>query len=130
MAQKINSSQLSTQAVEAYVAASEGTSSTSSTDLTTVGPSVTITVPPSGKVLVMFQAQATVGASNIDIVASGANTVAYDQANSAYGGGAGVIFSHKLFTGLNPGSTTFKLQYHMDTGTGNFLRRRLTVIPQ
>lgn len=124
-------------AATATVATSETTTSTSYTDLTTTTDTVTVTIGNSGMALVLLQANGTSTASNYSYTSftiSGATTRAADDATglvySVWSSGiqtqAGAPF---LITGLNAGSTTFKMKYRVAGGTGTFLNRRISVIP-
>lgn len=110
----------------AEVLASEGTSSATYVDLTTPGPSVTVTVGQSGIVLLGWNTQcdATTGAASVAV--SGANTIAstdnYYLRSAGANAGSGRTY---VFTGLTPGSTTFKMQYRSTSGTANFQRRTI-----
>jgi len=126
------------------------TTSTSWVDLSG-GPSVTVTVRPSGRVLVLFSCQigwliaasgAVGGGCAVDV--SGANTISASgtaetnqqvRAQIEEGGatsntgifGAG---SMRLFQGLNPGATTFKLRYKSRYGQSiDFDNRIICAIP-
>ena len=116
----------------AKVATSETTGSGSFADLATPGPSVTVTVPASGKVKVTVAARMqSTGAYQdyIGVDISGANTVAaatilVDTPPS----GQSVEYSRTtVLTGLSTGSTTFKMQYATSAGTATFLNRELIV---
>jgi len=116
------------------VATSETTASTSYTDLTTPGPSVTVTTGT--KAIIMIGARMannTLGeicSASVDI--TGASTIvaadgrairfessaANDIARLGYG---------YIMTGLASGSNTFKLQYKVTGGTGTFVDRHLSV---
>lgn len=136
------------------VAASEGTSSSSYTDLSTVGPRVQVTVPPSGQLWVRIRARIDVTVNNgvasgsilglMSFDAVGSNEFdADDESSVSVGGGytgspsTGVSFSSSasdefLLTDLNPGVTTFTAKYRRSTGasaTGasNFVYRAMTV---
>jgi hypothetical protein len=123
----------------AQVTTTQSTSSTSYTDLTTVGPSVTLTTGTSA--IVMFGARVNddgnLGNNGyISYAVSGATTIAASDSFSAYGSGAsgGEInisanYQHKVTT-LNAGSNTFTLKYRRQDGssTAGFLYRYLTVI--
>ena len=122
----------------ASVATSQSTSSTTYTDLTTVGPEVTVTVGSSGTVILFLYAQATFIAgtdpyAHISYEMSGANTQAASDTNSVFCGFYGTTeFSPTgtlLLTGLSPGATTFKMQYRISTGECSFANRRISVIP-
>ena len=110
-------------------------------DLATTGPSVTVTIGLNGLALVCLYGSTmsnTATANNfIGFVASGANTIApaenlsvqtrlVDNVTTNAGCRIGATF---LLTGLNQGSTTFKMQYKINAGVGHFLDRRITVIP-
>lgn len=124
-------------ATDNTVATSQGTSSTTYTDLATTGPAVTVTVPASGKVLVTLGAEITqggVGTGRATYAISGATTQAAADATmpSIRNGNAGSIHSGgtKLVTGLTPGSTTFTLKYRTGTsGTCTYANRYISVIP-
>lgn len=124
------------------VGTSETTTSTSYTDLATVGPEVTIEVPASGVVLVGISgAMKDSDASSqalMSFAASGANTLsaadnrAISHDNPSSGGtpefqSLGASF---LLTGLTPGLTTFTAQYRKiaASGTATFANRRLFAI--
>lgn len=127
----------------ATVATTETTTSTTYTDLATVGPSVTLIVGPSGQALITISALSFRVAINnsawISVDVSGASTVAASDTNSAecsnlnYGSGSGLALAacHSrtfLLTGLTPGSTTFRMKYRIDGGTAySFFNRSIAV---
>ncbi|MEW2483563.1 hypothetical protein AB0876_28655 [Mycobacterium sp. NPDC049093] len=123
------------------VATSQGTSSTSYTDLATTGPSVTLNVPPSGEIVVDFSAYLTTS-TNLNVrgymtfVLSGANTLAASDARAAAGWGVstgglvGTIGRPIHLTGLNPGTTTIKAVYKASAATATFSDRHLIVEPK
>lgn len=113
----------------------ETTTSTTATNLATVGPSATVTVGASGKVLVTVHAvvwNSGVGnGTNVWVDVSGANTVAtaspYVVSGVSPSTTAGQSTSGTfLYTGLTAGSTTFTLKYSASAGTGSFARRVVT----
>lgn len=124
----------------AVVATSQTTTSTSYTDLATVGPAVTVTIGSTGKALVTMHSAIANNTANLascmGFAVSGATTIAasdptcigFTSAASAVGIRAG---STILLTGLTPGSTTFTAKYRMDPGVGpaQFVDRRLAVTP-
>ena len=118
------------------IATNQNTTSTSFTDLTTVGPSATVIVGESGMVLVTISAliysAGTILDAYMGIDVSGANTEAASKAKSISnksGNGIGVGMA-LLYTGLNQGSTTFKAKYAVEPGgcTGNFVNRNLSAV--
>jgi len=120
------------------VVTSQTTTSLIYTDLATVGPSVTVTVGPSGVLLIGFVATAFQSAAGnfayASIVMSGANTLAAGdfrlEGLHKYGSDSETDLTRtSLLTGLTPGSTTIKLQYRVNAGTGTFNRRNLWVLP-
>jgi hypothetical protein len=120
----------------AYV--SEATTSTTITDLTTVGPIVTVTTGSSALTLLNASiANNTVnGTSTIVIDISGATTVTGSGSlipmsfTSATVGQQATVGAVRMSTGLNSGSNTFKMMYGVSAGTtGTFNRRHLTVLP-
>ena len=118
------------------VATSETTASTSYSDLSTTGPTVTLTT---GTRALMWwrmrQANSGVGAScysSVDV--SGASTIsASDQRAFAYeSGGANDSLqaaSMDFLTAHSAGSNVFELKYRVTSGTGTFQYRELAVMP-
>lgn len=117
--------------------ASETTTSASYTDLTTTTDQVTVGIGSSGMALLFFGAHLTNSGANycyIGVDISGANTTAASDSTCIQAAvhSAGVVkaFSNALLvTGLTAGFTTFKLKYKVNTGTGTFSNRRISVIP-
>ena len=118
-----------------YEGASQTTTSTTYTDLATVGPAVTVTA--GGSALVMWSAElendTAGGASFVGVAVSGATTsaAADDHAMFYRTTTAGYIIgmSYVYLQGLTAGSNTFTLKYRVSAGTGTFRLRRLAVIP-
>lgn len=135
------------------VATTEGTSSSSYTDLSTPGPIVTIAVPASGQVWVRARALIEVTVNNgvangtisglMSFEATGANVLsASDDRSVVYGAGytgspstgvvgACTVSDDFLLQGLNPGVTTFTAKYRRATGasatgSSNFSDRVMT----
>ena len=103
-------------------------------------PSVTVTVPASGNVLVTVtgraQTQATGGAQAfIGYAVTGATTTAALDARSfslqtpSNAATAAQGSATYRLTGLATGSTTFTLQYRTTSGTATFANRNITAIP-
>ncbi|HSE08468.1 MAG TPA: hypothetical protein VLB29_07365 [Nocardioidaceae bacterium] len=116
------------------IATSETTTSTSFTDLTTPGPTVTATT--SNLALVIFgceQSNSGSGSTRSSVDVSGASTIAAADIRSlTLSGTAGSEFqaSHAVFyDDLTPGLNTFTMKYRVSSGTGTFARRRLIVLP-
>jgi hypothetical protein len=112
------------------IATAQNTSSGSFVDLSTAGPSVTLTVGASGKVKLtmacnVFNTSAT--ENYVGIVISGASTVAVATYMNLPTAASGNHMSSRtvLLTGLSTGSTTFKMQYAVAAGTGTFSLREL-----
>ena len=123
------------------VATSQTTTSASYANLASVGPSVTLVVPQSGEVLISFSAFLTHSAAGqrsfLGWAASGANTIAASDANSAQmrqmaisGAEVGTIGRTMHLTGLTPGTTTFTLMYRTTAATATFADRHLIVEPK
>jgi len=116
------------------VTASETTTSTSFTDLTTAGPAVTVTTGT--KALVIYRTRIRNNAndevSRMTFAVSGATTIAASaEYQLQYQGIANLEQSysaHTLLTGLTAGSNTFTMKYAVNGGTGGFQRREITVI--
>lgn len=125
---------LATGAATAVVATSQTTTSSSYTDLATVGPAVTVTIGANGIALVSVSVRAstsTTGGAFMSYAVTGATTTAASTplsvgtaSTTAVRGG--IAF---LITGLAAGSTTFTAKYSVTTGTGTFEDRRIAVIP-
>lgn len=134
----VTPSKLATGATAAYVATSESTASTSYTDLATTTDTVTVTVGSNGLVLLSLYSQIIGSVANVagcvSFVASGANTIAasdiYALEYQAYGSTTGNRSgATHLLTGLTSGSTTFKMKYKVNSGTGTFQDRRIAAVP-
>lgn len=122
----------------AVVATSQTTTSTSYTDLATAGPSVTVVVPPSGRILVIVGCSASNSvvndASVMSFELSGANTLAGSDSRAvthrAYDNGESDAKSRAVIVeGLTPGSTTVKAVYRSSGGTATFSSRDIAAIP-
>lgn len=117
------------------VATLESTSSTSYADLTTVGPSITL--PRSGDYKVAFWASTSNSSANggehIAPKFGAAAASDIDQAETTHPGtgtGADVMQLYRKITktGLTA-SDVVKLQYKVGSGTGQFQRRGLEILP-
>lgn len=119
------------------VTTSQNTSSTSYVDLTTAGPSITVTTNTSVQVVISARAYRSGGIGTtawcaVDI--SGATTAASADGNGTsraeYVAGYDVPLLRVFnLTGLTAGSNTFKLQYRCDGGgPWAFFERSITVI--
>ena len=135
----VTPAKLATGATSALVSTAQSTASITAVDLATAGPSVTVTIGANGLALIGFIMRGgnntSANASYGTFVASGSNTIAaatqpYVSLYQAWTTNAvGEISGQWLLTGLNSGSTTFKLQYYVDGGTGTFQQRHLWVLP-
>jgi hypothetical protein len=120
-----------------YVATDESTSSTSYVALTTA-QSVTVTVPASGKVILIIsvgnivQASAT-GTSVVTFIGTGSNTFSATASNGFRkrmdSGGITSGCVVRPLSGLSSGSTTFSLRFLTSAGTTTFGSRGLIAIP-
>ena len=137
------------QIKSAEVVTSQTTTSTTYTDLATPGPSVTVNVGSSGRVLVLFGCGITVadtgagvnnyvggsavfditGATNL-AAAAGVSAQIWSPAGAPTGG-AWTSSKPKTLTGLAPGSTTFTMKYRslLTSPACGFVERNITVIP-
>lgn len=116
----------------------ESTTSLTYTNLTTTGPTVTVNVGSSGKVLIFGVARIRNGTAEeggwASVALSGGNTAAATDSR-AVGLRASVIDSAQrasfveMMAGLTAGSTTFTMQYRATAGTAKFAHRELVVIP-
>lgn len=118
----------------ASVLVAETTTSTSFTDLTTFGPSVTVDTGPAALVVVHGSVENTgAGSSRMAYGVSGASSIAAaDNRGIGIAGVAGVVAVMSgvvLHTDLTPGTNTFTAQYRVASGTGTFQSRRIVVFP-
>lgn len=120
-----------------HLATSETTASAAYTDLTTVGPAITVTIGPQGVAIVFV----TWGGSNtggnqsfVSCAVSGGDTVAASDNNcvcvNADAGGIFVRYGgHIVMPPLTPGaSDVFTLKYRVNAGTGTFNARDIGVL--
>lgn len=126
----------------------ETTTSGTYGDLTTVGPQVTATVPPSGRCLALLSVRIgwsnqNAGGGGCCVELTGANSSPASDVNypvashflSLSGGATSSSFvrtsSQHTFEGLTPGDTTFTVKYKALTGgvQCDFTTRQLVVIP-
>jgi hypothetical protein len=114
------------------------TTSTTFAELSTTTDQVTVNIGPSGIALVFLSCDAANsaegGASYVSFAMSGENTAAasFSQAlvYQAFLGGGFQGFGNMFpQTGLNPGATTFKMEYAVSADTGTFWNRRIFVLP-
>jgi hypothetical protein len=118
------------------VAASETTTSLTYTNLTTNGPSVAVTVPASGRVLVIVTAQISGSTGNaagfMSVFIDGAVVLGVADATSLRVAGNNAVRASatSLFTGLAPGTHTFTAAYRLQgSGFATFAERNIVVIP-
>lgn len=115
----------------------ESTTSANYVDLATAGPSITVDVSGSGRLLIIVRAWMWLSGANEAAVAfalSGANTAAASNANSfrVLAPAALQVSSAvpTLLTGLNPGPTTITAKYRSDgVGTAVFADRVVFAVP-
>jgi hypothetical protein len=129
--------QLSQRAFTATVLTLESTSSTSFTDLATVGPTVpNVRIPASGKARVTISAQfsattAPLTAGSVGVAVSGDTTIAPSSQKSLFLiGNSGALNATRavLFEGLPAGGLcTFTLKYLTNGTSHDFANRDITV---
>jgi hypothetical protein len=118
----------------ATVATSQTTTSTSYTDLATVGPAVTLSTGTKAFVICYTeQRNASTQSVYSSFAVSGATTIAASDtfafqinqsvSNYVYNGSIG-----KIVTGLTAGSNTFTAKYRVTGSTGTFVNRVISVI--
>ncbi len=124
------------QLSSAVIATAQTTTSTSYTDLSTVGPQISVSTGP--RALVMFAADidntVTGGASSVSVAVSGATTIAASTAwricrDGVTSGNLQRYGVSHLFDTLNTGTNTFTMKYVVGSGTGTFQSRELIVLP-
>lgn len=120
----------------ATVATDQSSTGGAFADLATVGPTVTITVNTKVKVTISADTYGSASdtAMNMGVDISGANTVAAAEAQkmqTAYVsavGSAGQASRVMYYSGLTPGSTTFKAKYYRGgSGTAHWRYREMLV---
>lgn len=120
------------QASRGYVSSQQATASTSYTDLSTAGPSVTLTTGTAALVLVQMEGSNS-GTStwHASWAVTGASSISADDSWSVRDRGAPFVqrTAAHLHTGLTAGSNTFKMKYKVLSGTGTYRYRRIAVIP-
>ena len=110
----------------ATVATAQSTSSSSYTDLATVGPAVTLTTGT--KVLVICNSW-TDGGAWVDFAVSGATTrSASDTTAVSMSNVAPVRNGIATFLTVNAGSNTFTMKYRSNSGASTYQNRQITVI--
>lgn len=110
------------------ITTSQSTSSTTFTNLTTVGPIVTIDTGT--KALAIFGAQVDPGII-MSIEVSGASSIApnYDDSLVYNASTGGFWTGLGYWDTLTPGTNIFTVKYLTDGSTRSFLRRYLAIIP-
>lgn len=124
-------------AVEAFIDTFEGTTSTTFTDLATVGPELSISTGT--RALVMFYAQPYETVANeskwMSVAVSGNTTIAASEFWGMLSDGVAADnnsgwATYHLFDNLNPGPNKFTCKYKTGgSGTASFDDRRLAVMP-
>jgi hypothetical protein len=119
---------------EVLVAASETTGSTSYTDLTTTGPTVTVVTGALALVwLTCTMSNSTTEGCAMSFAVSNASTIAAADANSVgirLAAAASAHMSSVLLVTLTAGTNVFTAKYRVSaTSTGTFADRRLGVLP-
>lgn len=121
----------------AFTSTSETTTSLTFTDLATVGPDVTLTVPESGRLVAVWSCQlsnntagavSAMGLDVFDVTASASISAASDsQAIMNTGTEVRQYSMTCVYQGLTPGnSVRLRGKYRVSGGTGTFLRRRVS----
>lgn len=123
---------------KAFVDTAEETTETDYTDLTTPGPKVTCITNTSALCIVGARLDNTGSPSTssvyMSVEVSGASSLEAADARALVGPGGGDDLSTRSSfwmyeDDLTPGENTFVCKYRCGSGTGNFGRRRLIVIP-
>lgn len=118
---------------QGLVSAAETTTSTSYSDLATVGPSVTLTTGTQALVGLYCSSQnSSTSLSLMGYTVSVSSSIAGADSR-ALGGPSGStgwrLSAWFLETSLTPGPNTFRATYRVSGGTGTFQDRRIVVIP-
>ncbi len=120
----------------ASVLTSQSTATTTYTDLTTIGPSISLMT---GTIAIVFFAASVANNTNnsaslCSVAVSGASTVAAsDNWCLLFDGNAANQFSRAgtthVFTGLTAGTNTFTMKYRAGSATATFQNREINVLP-
>lgn len=120
----------------ATVSTTETTSSTTYVDLTTPGPSVTVTTGTAAIVwaVVRTQHSSSTGECSWSVAVSGATTIAASDNWRGLQSGVAAANPNRfgvchLFTNLTAGSNTFTIKYRTTAATATFLHRDIIVVP-
>lgn len=114
----------------------QSTSSTSYTNLTSTGPTVTVTT--GSMAFVSWHCSLRNNSTNSSYMSVGVTGATTDAANDdrsirhrdgTGSSGEEMMGIGFLFTSLNPGTNTFQAKYRVIGGTGTFRNRRISVIP-
>jgi hypothetical protein len=119
-----------------FVSTAETTTSTSYTDLSTSGPSLTRDTGASAIIIVggILRNSSAGGICFMGVTISGASAIAANDAaafqveSTASDDRVGASFVD-FRTGLTPGSNVFTAKYRVTAGTGTFSSRRVDIIP-
>lgn len=119
----------------AEVDTSQGTSSTSYTDLATPGPAVTVATGTRALVILTCRSYHSALGNDVfmSFAVSGASTVAATDGRAAYqnapaAGAPLTVTMAVVVTGLTAGSNTFTAKYRTSAATATFSYRKITVI--
>ena len=114
----------------------ESTTSTTYTDLATVGPTVTTTIGPLGKAIVLAGAYMTSTVTNQSVVTALAvdGSIYADMSQLGNNTGGSIAGDHSgatIVSGLTPGSHQFRLKYlqSLPGATGRWAARWILVLP-
>lgn len=120
----------------ATVATSQSTSNTSYTDLTTTGPSVTVTTRSSAIIVVSARVSTSASGSGCSMghAVSGASSLAASETKALLirptSGGIDEASSYVCFrSDLTPGSNIFTAKYRATSADATFMDRNILVIP-
>ncbi|HEY5986437.1 MAG TPA: hypothetical protein VIV12_08685 [Streptosporangiaceae bacterium] len=119
---------------EQIITTSQTTTSTSFTDLTTVGPELTVTTATRALVVVTAQCSndTSTNSCRMSWAASGATTLAANDNRCLMLSGTGDTIAGSfvtMYTSFTAGSNVITAKYRVSGGTGTWLNRRLLVLP-
>lgn len=121
--------------LDAFIGGSQTTATTTYTDLTTVGPTITITTGTKGLISVgsYMGVGTAAGRAWMSHAISGASTAAASDTYAIMSTSAGASELHgysqlTLWTTLTAGSNVFTAKYRATGGTGSWAQRRVIVM--
>ena len=137
---KLGLNRVNTGATVTQTGAAETTALQTYANLATTTDSVTVTIGSNGIALVNIAARTSFAVGSgapiafVGVAVSGANTIAPSDDRALQNDHVTGNLSRRsgisiMYTGLAPGTTTFKMSYRVSANTGLFYQREISVVP-